>query len=59
MIEVATLTKKEKLPIPVYSSVFSSKEEEFVSENDEYLRALRYVNNKFGKIGIYALDSVK
>ncbi len=27
-----------------------------MSENDEYLRALRYVNNKFGKIGIYALD---
>lgn len=56
MIEVAALTKNEKLPIPVYSNLFSSTEEEFVSENDEYLTALRYVNNKFGNMGIYALD---
>lgn len=56
MIEVAALTKNEKLPIPVYSNLFSSTEEEFISENDEYLTALRYVNNKFGNMGIYALD---
>lgn len=56
MIEIAALTKNEKLPIPVYSSLFSSKEKEFVSENDEYLTALRYVNNKFGNMGVYALD---
>ena len=56
MIEVAALTKNEKLPIPVYSNLFSSTEEEFVSENDEYFTALRYINNKFGNIGIYALD---
>ena len=41
MIEVAALTKKEKLPIPVYSNLFSSKEEDFISENDECLTALR------------------
>lgn len=56
MIEVVALTRKEKLPIPIYSNLFSSTEEEFVSENDEYLTALRYVNNKFGNMGIYALD---
>lgn len=56
MIEVAALTKKEKLPIPVYSNLFSSTEEDFVSENDEYLTALKYVNNKFGNMGVYALD---
>ncbi len=56
MIEVAALTKNEKLPIPVYTNLFSSKEEEFISENDEYLTALRYVNNKFGDMGVYALD---
>ncbi len=56
MIEVAALTKNEKLPIPIYSNLFSSTEEEFISENDEYLTALRYVNNKFGNMGIYALD---
>lgn len=41
MIEVAALTKKEKLPIQVYSNLFSSKEEDFISENDECLTALR------------------
>lgn len=56
MIEVAALTKKEKLPIPVYSNLFSSKEEDFISENDECLTALRYINNKFGNMGVYALD---
>lgn len=56
MIEVAALTLNQKLPIPVYSNLFSSKEEEFISENDEYLTALRYMNNKFGNMGIYALD---
>ena len=34
MVEVAALTKKEKLPIPVYSSLYSTKEEDFISEND-------------------------
>lgn len=56
MIEVAALTKNEKLPIPVYSNIFSSKEEEFISEHDEYLTALKYINNKFGSMGTYALD---
>ncbi len=56
MIEVAALTKNEKLPIPVYSKLFSGTEEEFISENDEYLTALRYVNNKFWNMGIYALN---
>ena len=56
MIEVAALTKNEKLPIPVYSHLFSSIEEDFVSENDEYLTALKYINNKFENKGIYALD---
>lgn len=56
MVEVAALTKNEKLPIPVYSSLYSSKEADFISENDECLTALRYINNKFGNIGIYALD---
>ena len=56
MIEVAALTKKEKLPIPVYSSLYSTKDEDFISENDECLTALKYIRNKFGNMGIYALD---
>lgn len=56
MIEIAGLTKNEKLPIPVYTKIFSSNEEEFVSENDECFKALKYVHKKFGQMGIYALD---
>lgn len=56
MIEVAGLTKKEKLPIPVYTRLFSAQEEGFISVNDEYLRAIEYLGNKYDKKGIYALD---
>ena len=56
MIEVAGLTKNEQLPIPVYSRLFSSNEEKFVSENEEYLNALKYINKTFGDKGTYALD---
>ena len=56
MLEVAALTKKEKLPIPVYTSLFSVNEEKFVSMNDECLKAIKYLSNKYGKMGIYALD---
>ena len=56
MVEVAALTKKEKLPIPVYSSLYSSKEDDFISENNECLTALKYINNQFGNMGVYALD---
>lgn len=56
MIEVAGLTKKEKLPIPVYTRLFSAQEEGFISVNDEYLRAIEYLGNKYNKKGIYALD---
>ena len=58
MIEVAALTRREKLPIPVYSSLYSTKDEDFISENDECLTALKYIRNKFRNMGIYALDRV-
>ena len=56
MIEVAGLTKKEKLPIPVYTRLFSAQEEGFVSVNDEYIKAIEYLGNKYNKKGIFALD---
>ena len=56
MVEVAALTKNEKLPIPIYSSLYSSKDEDFISENDECLTALKYIKNQFGNMGVYALD---
>ena len=56
MIEVVGLSKMEKLPIPVYTRIFSAKEEGFVSTNDEYLKAIEYLGEKYEKQGIYALD---
>ena len=56
MVEVAALTRNEKLPIPIYSNLYSSKDEDFISQNDECLRALRYIKNQFCNMGVYALD---
>ena len=56
MIEVAGLSKKEKLPIPVYTRLFSAIEQGFVSVNDEYLKAIEYLGEKYDKKGIFALD---
>ena len=56
MIEVAGLSKKEKLPIPVYTRLFSALEKGFISVNDEYLKAIEYLGNKYDKKGIFALD---
>lgn len=55
-IEVVGLTKNEKQPIPVYTRVFSTKEEKFISTSKEYIEAIKYLNKKFGKKGVYALD---
>lgn len=56
MIEVAGLSKTEKLPIPVYTRLFSAKEEGFVSVNDEYLKAIEYLGEKYDRKGVFALD---
>ena len=56
MIEVAGLSKNEQLPIPVYTRVFSAQEEGFDSTNEEYLKAIEYLGEKYNKQGIYALD---
>lgn len=56
MIEVAGLTPNEKLPIPVYTRLFSAQEEGFISVNDEYLKAIEYLGNKYNKKGTFALD---
>lgn len=56
MIEVAGLSKKEKLPIPVYTRLFSALETGFISVNDEYLKAIEYLGDKYNKKGIFALD---
>jgi len=56
MMEIVALTEKERLPIPVSTRLFSTQEEEFISENDEYMKCLKEIENNFGNKGTYALD---
>lgn len=56
MIEVAGLTKNEKLPIPVYTRLFSQQEDGFISTNDEYFKAIEYLGNQYNKKGTFAMD---
>jgi len=53
---VSALTSKHKQPIPVYSRVYSSKEESYVSNNAETLKSLKFISSHFPKTNIRALD---
>ena len=55
-LEVAALTSVTKTPLPVYDRVYSAAEADFVSEDDEVLKGLRYVSKTFGRDGVRALD---
>lgn len=56
ILEVAALTSGNKLPISVISELFSPTEDSYISENRITLNALRYLSEKFGNIGIRAMD---
>jgi hypothetical protein len=53
---VAALTQKKKMPIMVYSKVYSSTENAFVSEDNEVLTALKFLGENFDKSNIRAFD---
>ncbi len=53
---VSALTAKHKQPIPVYSRVYSSKEECYISNNAETLKSLAFVSSHFSKEMIRAFD---
>lgn len=55
-LEIAALTSKYNMPVSVYSKIYSNAEEDFKSENIETLKALNFISNHFGNIGIKALD---
>jgi len=56
MIDVTALTPEHKLPIPVYSRVYSASENEFISTEDETLKALAFLRTNFKRSNIRALD---
>lgn len=53
---VSALTAKHKQPIPVYSRVYSSVEEGYISNNRETLKSFSFLSSHFSKITIRALD---
>lgn len=56
MLDVTALTAEQKAPIGVYSRVYSAMEESFVSEDDEVLKALRFLGKHFARNNIRAFD---
>jgi hypothetical protein len=55
-LEITALTHKTKTPLPIYERVYSAAERGFVSQDDEVLRGLRFVSERFGRNGIRVLD---
>lgn len=56
VFEIAALTNEYKMPFSVYSKIYSSKEKDFKSENDETFKGLNFLSEHFGKLGVKALD---
>jgi len=56
ILEIAALTKENKLPISVLSRLFSPEEDNYISENRETLNALKALTKNFGNKGIKTFD---
>lgn len=56
LLEITALTKEEKMPMPVYSRIYSSTEQDFVSQNEEVLAGLKHLTKHFGNNGIRTMD---
>jgi hypothetical protein len=55
-LEITALTHKTKTPLPVYERVFSAAEEEHLSQDDEVLKGLRFLTERYGHKGIRVMD---
>ena len=53
---VSALSAKHKQPIPVYSRVYSSLEENYMGQNSETIKSLEFLSSHFAKTTIRALD---
>lgn len=56
VLEMVGLTSKHKMPVPLYTKLYSSKEEEYISEDNEVIKGLKYVSTKVSKNSIRAFD---
>lgn len=53
---ISALTPDKKMPIPVYSRIYSAAESSFVSENDETIKGLEFLSKHFKKNNIRTFD---
>ena len=53
---VAALTPERKMPIGVYTRVYSAAEPGFISEDDEVLKAIDFIGRHFKKANIRVFD---
>jgi hypothetical protein len=53
---VSALTTEHKQPIPIYSRVYSTNEADYISNNDETVKALNFLSEHFPAHNIRALD---
>jgi hypothetical protein len=56
LMEITALTKDEKMPMPVYSHVYSTTDKDFVSEDAEVIKGLEHISKHFAKTGIRTMD---
>jgi hypothetical protein len=56
LVEITALTHGTKLPIPVYTKLHSTKEDEVEKQSAENISALKYLDEQFGNIGIRIMD---
>jgi S-adenosylhomocysteine hydrolase len=56
LMEITALTKDEKMPMPVYSHVYSSTDKDFISEEAEVIKGLEHISKHFDKNGIRTMD---
>jgi hypothetical protein len=53
---VSALAAEHRQPIPVYSRIYSTKEDGYLSNNDETLKSLEFLSSNFPKSNIRAFD---
>lgn len=53
---ITALTPKRKMPIPVYTKIYTPEEDGFISEDDEVLKGLKFLGKHFSKKNVRAFD---
>ncbi len=54
--EIVATNKSDHSPISMYSKIFSTISKEYISTNDETVKAIEQIFKFFGNIGTYVLD---